>query len=291
MKIQRVLYILTLGALSSYVSAGVIYSNTTEPPSNDKKPFKPEFSYPLKHSEIRITNNDEILRQYPDKDIGKLILKEPSLNIFNYDTYDREVYALVQNKVFSEKLTLTVYTNQETGKIEYIESKTIPLIDVILDISYKIVQIIKLLLPLVAPIQPSAPTPQRLEFSDQDKIINSEQCIQFDKSIIIKVPKNLPNEAQTYDFEGSNGKKCITVNYKEISNYSIKYDNLNGIDVGNNLLSSTCREVEITIAQTENRKYNFKTTIADSNFLQRTAIPKNGIMIPEDCTWQIQRKD
>lgn len=277
----KALSILILGIASSNASADVIFSNNSSS-------FDPDLNYPLKHSEIIISNDDKILVQDSESNIGKLEFKKPHIDLKSNENYDRELYGKVHNKFLSDKLSLTIYKDQDTGKILKVESQTIPLKEYLTKLGIEIIKIIKILAPLVLPVVPEEPN-MHFVLSEEDKQLNDEQCIKYQQSIKIKVPTDLPRNGKSFEIEGDNGKKCIAITYKPISSYTLPFNSLNGVNVGNNLLSSTCREVNITIKQAEGREYTFSTTVADSSFLQRSSIPANGTLRPSDCTWNLDR--
>lgn len=270
---KKVFLSVLAGLVSLNTSADVIYSNN----SSD---IESQFNYPLKNSTIKIYSGDSYNYQ-----TNKLEFREPKVYTFSEKNYQREIYAKVENKLLSDKLTLTI-NKDDTGDIKEIESRTIPLADVMLYWGGKFVKFLVTVLPMVFPVSPNEPA---YNLSEDEAKLNENQCVKFNDKVSIKVPNDLSIDGKTMEFEGNNGKKCIEVTYKPISNYSIPFNELKAKNVGNNLLSSTCRDVEITVYQTDSKKYHYTTTVVDSNYLTRSPIPKNGILIPEDCNWRIKQ--
>ncbi|MFC2997600.1 hypothetical protein ACFODO_20610 [Acinetobacter sichuanensis] len=278
---KKVSLLVLMGMMSSVVSADVIYSNDPSDPEI-------QFSYPLmKSKELQIRSGDGF-----NKETGRFEFKKPDVvNLLDQD-YNKEVYGKVDNAVFGDKLILTIAKSGISGEIVEIESKTIPLTDRIFDFGGKFVRFIAALLPVIIPAtigpEPSAPE-VKPNMTEDDIKLNEAQCIKHTNKISIVPPSTLPIEGQVVEIEGNNGKKCIEVIYKPISASSIPFSDLKQKNVGNNLLSSTCREVEITIHQTDSTKYNYTHHIVDPNFLTKSQIPENGILVPNACNWRIKK--
>lgn len=271
---KKILLYILIGGASSVISADVIYSNNSSG-------FESQFNYPLIDSSIEIYSKDQF-----NQETGRLEFKEPSVNVFSKKNFEREIYAKVNNKLLSDKLTLTIYNDERTGDIKEIESKTIPKIDRMLDWGAKLVKFVITLGPILVPLAPNEP---EYTLSEDDVKLSEAQCIKYKGNILINIPRDLSSEGRTVEIEGNNGKKCIEITYKPISAYSIPFEDLKVKNVGNNLLSSVCREVEITVHQTDSKKYNYTTTVVDSSFLSRSQIPENGILIPKNCYWSIKK--
>ena len=273
-------------------SANVIFSNSEE---EIEKVFSPEFNYPIYHSKIRIINQDSftfindgsVFSLEPHKGNGVLNYKEPEVYMTSFS--NREIYGQVKNKWSSPKLALTITKNKNTGLIEKIESKTIPLSDILFDWGGKFVRLVLSILqsPTIAPSPPAYEIEKVL--SDEDKIKDSKQCIQWNKSLEIPIPTDLTKASKKIEVTGNNDKECIHVEFKAVPASAIPFDTLKGINVGNNLLSSICREAEVTIYQTDKRVYKSTLYVVDHNFLVKSQIPKEGVLIPEKCTWKVKK--
>lgn len=273
-------------------SADVIFSNTDD---EVKNVFSPEFNYPIYHSEIRIKNQDGftfindggVSSLEEHKGNGIVNYKQPE--VYTTSSSDREIYGQVKNKWSSPKLALTITKDEHTGLIEKIESKTVPVSSILFDWGGKLVKVVLSILEssIVAPSPPAYEIEKVL--SDEDKIKDSKQCIQWNKSLEIPIPTDLTRTSKKIEVLGHNGKQCVHVEFKAVPASAIPFDALKALNVGNNLLSSICREAEVTIYQADNRVYKSTLHVQDHNFLAKSQIPKEGVLIPGKCAWTTKK--
>lgn len=301
--------VLFFGIISNTSYADIIYNKVTKPEDISNN----DFTLGLSDSYIKITNTDSVVKKEKSPEdyekIAKMLSEAspddvenylnsqqddtsivqsnaPRISVNTYINAQKNIAGTIKNKWNSGNLTLTLVKDENTGQLKSIKSETIPFSEKLATALKPyvpiIIEVVKVIIDVIAAIEPPEPS-----MSEKDRVLDAQKCIQYEKKYLdnftIPIDKTISDVGGVQKVKGQNGKECISIQYEAPPVTAYPYNDLIDKQLGNYLLSSSCRTALISIQQTEDQLYQEKITYIDSNYLEATAIPKNGKLEKTSC--------